>query len=299
MVNGNNLSTVRDFVRHATTEFAEHEVNLGQGTETHFDEACFLILRTLSLPLHSLDVFLDAALTPPEVQKVLHNIEQRAKEKVPAAYILNEAWLREYKFHVNKDVLIPRSHIADLLFDQMDVWIASPESVEEVLDLCTGSGCLAILAAHQFQNSRVVASDLSQSALSVCETNIEKYQLKGQITPIQSDLFSAINQRFDLIISNPPYVDQESMDELPPEFQMEPKMALAGGDDGIDLVQRIIKEAPDYLATNGILIVEVGRDRAAIESEFPKMPFTWIETQSGRDFVFLLSREDLCSGLTG
>ena len=298
MVNENNLSTIRDLIRHATTAFAEHEVHLGQGTETHFDEACFLVLRTLSLPLNSLDIFLDATLTPAEIQKTLQHIDKRAKEKVPAAYILNEAWLREYKFYVNEDVLIPRSHIADLLFDQIDVWIANPDSVEQILDLCTGSGCLAILAAHQFLDAKVVASDVSQAALSVCATNIESYELAGQITSIQSDLFTDINQQFDLIISNPPYVDQKSIDALPPEFEKEPQIALAGGEEGIDLVQQIIRQAPDYLTPNGTLIVEVGRDRAAIEAKFPKVPFTWIETQSGRDFVFLVSREDLGVGLT-
>ncbi|MDA1331863.1 MAG: 50S ribosomal protein L3 N(5)-glutamine methyltransferase [Proteobacteria bacterium] len=299
MVNENNLSTIRDLIRHATTTFAEHKVHLGQGTETHFDEACFLVLRTLSLPLNSLDIFLDATLTPPEILKTLQHIERRTKNKVPAAYILNEAWLRDYKFYVNEDVLIPRSHIADLLFDQVDVWITNHDSVKQVLDLCTGSGCLAILAAHQFPNAKVAASDLSKAALSICAANIESYELADQITCIQSDLFSDINQQFDLIISNPPYVDQKSIDKLPPEFQMEPKIALAGGEEGIDLVQQIIREAPAYLAPNGILISEVGRNRAAIEAKFPKVPFTWIETQSGRDFVFLLSRKDLCIGLAG
>ncbi len=292
-----NLLTIRDLIRYATTSFAEQDIGLGQGTETHFDEACFLILRSLSLPLNSLDIFLDAKLTSTEIDLLRKNINLRAQDRIPASYILQEAWLREYKFYVNEDVLIPRSHIADLLFDQMDVWISSPISINKVLDLCTGSGCLAILAALQFEEATIYASDISKAALSVCTKNIEAYDLNNRVIPMQSDLFSDIDEKFDLIISNPPYVEQKLMDELPIEFVKEPQIALAGGEKGIDLVQKIIREAPSHLNTNGILIMEVGRDREAVETQFPQTPFTWIETQAGRDFVLFATREDLCLGL--
>ena len=292
-----NLLTIRDLIRYATTSFAEQDIGLGQGTETHFDEACFLILRSLSLPLNSLDIFLDAKLTSTEIDLLRKNINLRARDRIPASYILQEAWLREYKFYVNEDVLIPRSHIADLLFDQIDVWIRSPISINKVLDLCTGSGCLAILAALQFEEATIYASDISKAALSVCTKNIEAYDLNNRVIPMQSDLFSDIDEKFDLIISNPPYVEQKLMDDLPIEFVKEPQIALAGGEKGIDLVQKIIREAPSHLNTNGILIMEVGRDREAVETEFPQIPFTWIETQAGRDFVLFATREDLCLGL--
>jgi len=249
------------------------------------------------LPLNSLDIFLDAKLTSTEIDLLRKNINLRAQDRIPASYILQEAWLREYKFYVNEDVLIPRSHIADLLFDQMDVWISSPTSINNVLDLCTGSGCLAILAALQFEEATIYASDISKAALSVCTKNIEAYDLNNRVIPMQSDLFSDIDEKFDLIISNPPYVEQKLMDDLPIEFVKEPQIALAGGEKGIDLVQKIILEAPSHLNTNGILIMEVGRDREAVETQFPQIPFTWIETQAGRDFVLFATREDLCLGL--
>lgn len=292
-----NLLTIRDLIRYATTSFAEQDIGLGQGTETHFDEACFLILRSLSLPLNSLDIFLDAKLTSTEIDLLRKNINLRVQDRIPASYILQEAWLREYKFYVNEDVLIPRSHIADLLFDQIDVWISSPISINKVLDLCTGSGCLAILAALQFEEATIYASDISKAALSVCTKNIEAYDLNNRVIPMQSDLFSDIDEKFDLIISNPPYVEHKLMDELPIEFVKEPQIALAGGEKGIDLVQKIIREAPSHLNTNGILIMEVGRDREAVETQFSQIPFTWIETQAGRDFVLFATREDLCLGL--
>jgi ribosomal protein L3 glutamine methyltransferase len=297
MINPSNLVTVRDLIRYAATTFAEHDVDLGQGTESNFDEACFLILRSLSLPLNSLDIFLDARLVSEEINQCMKHITARAKERIPAAYVLNEAWLRDYKFYVNEDVLIPRSHIADIIFDQTDVWFPESRAIDSILDLCTGSGCLAILAAHHFRDASVVASDISTSALQVCHKNITSYDLEQAITSLESDLFANIHNKFDLIISNPPYVDQCAMSQLPIEFRKEPELALAGGEDGVDLIQKIIKQAPHHLNTEGILLMEVGRDREVIEKMFPKIPFTWIETPSGHDFVFLVTREELCLGL--
>jgi ribosomal protein L3 glutamine methyltransferase len=292
-----NLKTIRDFIRFAVTTFEGSAAAYGQGTQSAFDEACFLVLRALSLPLNSLDFFADASVSQGEREKITHYIDRRAKQHIPASYLLNEAWLRDYKFFVNESVLIPRSHISDIIFDQIDAWLPLQNNINQVLDLCTGSGCLAILAAERFPEAAVTCSDLSAEALEVAQKNINDYELNTQISAVQSDLFENIEGKFDLIISNPPYVDQKSMQQLPPEFKHEPHIALHGGDDGTDLACKIIQSAPAYLNKEGILIMEVGRDREALERRFPELAFTWIETQSGRDFVFLLTRADLASGL--
>jgi ribosomal protein L3 glutamine methyltransferase len=292
-----NLKTVRDFIRFAVTTFEGSAAAYGQGTQSAFDEACFLVLRALSLPLNSLDFFADASVSQGEREKITHYIDRRAKQHIPASYLLNEAWLRDYKFFVNESVLIPRSHISDIIFDQIDAWLPPQNNINQVLDLCTGSGCLAILAAERFPEAAVTCSDLSAEAIEVAQKNINDYELNTQISAVQSDLFENIGGKFDLIISNPPYVDQKSMQQLPPEFKHEPHIALDGGDDGTDLACKILQSAPAYLNEEGILIMEVGRDREALERRFPELAFTWIETQSGRDFVFLLTRADLASGL--
>ena len=290
---GTVFKTIRDVLRHAVSEFERSDVSLGQGTQSAFDEAAFLVLRTLNLPPDLLEPFLDANLTNDEIELVLRNIALRSRDKVPAPYILNEAWLRDYKFYVDKRVLIPRSHIADMLLDQIDTWIPDPENINCALDLCTGSGCLAILLAEVFGEATVDAIDISEDALAVAEKNITNYNLQDRITLIQGDLLTGTQKQYDLIISNPPYVDAAAMKGLPEEFRKEPALALAGGDEGIDLVRQIIEEAPAHLADDGILIVEVGRDRNALEKAFPNIPFTWIATQASEDSVFLLTREDL------
>ena len=290
---GTVFKTIRDVLRHAVSEFERSNVSLGQGTQSAFDEAAFLVLRTLNLPPDLLEPFLDANLTNDEIELVLRNIALRSRDKVPAPYILNEAWLRDYKFYVDKRVLIPRSHIADMLLDQIDTWIPDPENIKCVLDLCTGSGCLAILLAEVFGEATVDAIDISEDALTVAEKNITNYNLRDRITLTQGDLLTGNQKQYDLIISNPPYVDAAAMKGLPEEFRKEPALALAGGDEGIDLVRQIIEEAPAHLADDGILIVEVGRDRNALEKAFPNIPFTWIATQASEDSVFLLTREDL------
>jgi len=287
------FKTIRDVLRHACSEFERSDVSLGQGTQLAFDEAAFLVLRTLNLPPDLLEPFLDANLTHDEIELVLRNIALRSRDKVPAPYILNEAWLRDYKFYVDERVLIPRSHIADILLDQIDTWIPNPEDINCALDLCTGSGCLAILLAEIFDEASVDAIDISQDALAVAEKNITNYKLHDRISLIKGDLLTGNQKQYDLIISNPPYVDTAAMASLPEEFRKEPELALAGGDEGIDLVRQIIEKAPTHLTDDGILIVEVGRDRVALEKAFPKIPFTWITTQTSEDSVFLLTREDL------
>jgi ribosomal protein L3 glutamine methyltransferase len=290
---GTVFKTIRDVLRHAVSEFERSNVSLGQGTQSAFDEAAFLVLRTLNLPPDLLEPFLDANLTSDEIELVLRNIALRSRDKIPAPYILNEAWLRDYKFYVDERVLIPRSHIADILMDQIDTWIPDPENINCALDLCTGSGCLAILLAEVFGAASVDAIDISEDALAVAQTNITNYNLQDRIKLIEGDLLTGTQKQYDLIISNPPYVDATAMKGLPEEFQKEPALALAGGDQGIDLVRQIIEKAPTNLTNDGLLIVEVGRDRVALEEAFPSIPFTWVTTQASEDSVFLLTREDL------
>ena len=290
---GTVFKTIRDVLRHAVSEFERSNVSLGQGTQSAFDEAAFLVLRTLNLPPDLLEPFLDANLTNDEIDLVLRNIALRSRDKVPVPYILNEAWLRDYKFYVDERVLIPRSHIADILLDQIDTWIPDPENINCALDLCTGSGCLAILLAEVFGAASVDAIDISKDALAVAQKNITNYNLQDRIKLIEGDLLTGTQKQYDLIISNPPYVDATAMKGLPEEFQKEPALALAGGDEGIDLVRQIIEKAPTNLTNDGLLIVEVGRDRVALEKAFPNIPFTWVTTQASEDSVFLLTREDL------
>ena len=290
---GTVFKTIRDVLRHAVSEFERSNVSLGQGTQSAFDEAAFLVLRTLNLPPDLLEPFLDANLTSDEIELVLRNIALRSRDKIPAPYILNEAWLRNYKFYVDERVLIPRSHIADILLDQIDAWIPDPENINCALDLCTGSGCLAILLAEVFGAASVDAIDISKDALAVAQKNITNYNLQDRIKLIEGDLLTGTQKQYDLIISNPPYVDATAMKALPEEFQKEPALALAGGDEGIDLVRQIIEKAPTNLTNDGLLIVEVGRDRVALEEAFPNIPFTWVTTQASEDSVFLLTREDL------
>ncbi len=290
---GTVFKTIRDVLRHAVSEFERSDVSLGQGTQSAFDEAAFLVLRTLNLPPDLLEPFLDANLTNDEIELVLRNIALRSRDKIPAPYILNEAWLRDYKFYVDERVLIPRSHIADILLDQIDTWIPDPENINCALDLCTGSGCLAILLAEVFGAASVDAIDISEDALAVAQKNITNYNLQDRIKLIEGDLLTGTQKQYDLIISNPPYVDATAMKGLPEEFQKEPALALAGGDEGIDLVRQIIEKAPTNLTNDGLLIVEVGRDRVALEEAFPNIPFTWVTTQASEDSVFLLTREDL------
>jgi len=216
---------------------------------------------------------------------------------LPAAYITNEAWLGDYRFYVDQRVIVPRSHIAELLHEQLSPWIDDPWAVSSVLDLCTGSGCLAILAALAFPESTVDAVDISPEALAVARRNVDDYGLEARIRLIESDAFAGIRgQRYDVIISNPPYVNAGSMATLPEEYRREPELALASGEDGLDFVRIILKEAARYLNPEGILIVEIGHNRDELETAFPESSFTWLDTSAGDQYVFMLRREDLPAG---
>jgi ribosomal protein L3 glutamine methyltransferase len=217
-------------------------------------------------------------------------IRKRIGKRIPVAYLLNEAWLADHAFYVDRRVIIPRSHIAELLGKRLQPWLRRP--VRRVLDLCTGSGCLAILAAHAFPRARIDATDLSKPALEVSLKNVAKYRLKKRIRLVRSDLFESIEQRYDVIVTNPPYVTASSMRTLPPEYRYEPRLALAGGQDGLQLVRTIIEKAPEHLSHGGLLICEIGANRKALERTFPRLPFVWPETAGGGQ-VFLLKREDM------
>ncbi len=288
------LKTVRDCLRFGISRFNEAQVFFGHGSDNAYDEAAYLILHTLHLPLDQLDPFLDAALTQSEVQAVLKVFEQRVEKRVPAAYLTNEAWLTGHRFYVDERVIVPRSFIAELLDDQMVPWVDDPEAVSDVLDMCTGSGCLAILAALAFPNAKVDGVDISTDALDVAKRNVGDYQLQDRVQLVHSNLFDKLGGRkYNLIISNPPYVDAPAMAALPPEYRHEPQLALSGGESGLDITRTILKEAAEHLVPGGVLAVEIGHNREALEEAFPDLPFTWLNVAAGDDFVFLLHREDL------
>lgn len=284
-------------MRFAVSRFNEADLYFGHGTDNAWDEAAYLLLHSLHLPLDRLEPFMDARLTSAERATVLNLIRRRIDERLPSSYLTNEAWLGDYRFYVDERVIVPRSHIAELLGDQLSPWLDDPWAVGRVLDLCTGSGCLAILAALAFPEATVDAVDLSPDALAVARRNVSDYALDSRVRLIQSDAFESIDgQRYDIIISNPPYVNAESMASLPQEYRREPELALASGDDGLDFTRVILREAAHHLTPNGILVVEIGNNREALEHAFPDTAFTWLDTAAGDDFVFLLRREDLPAG---
>ena len=289
-----SLITVRDWLRFAISRFNEAKLFFGHGTDNAFDEAAYLILHTLHLPLDRLDPFLDASLTHGESAQIQAVIERRVNERVPASYLTNEAWLGDHSFYVDERVIVPRSFIAELLREQLAPWVNHPDEVGSVLDMCTGSGCLAILAALTFPNAHVDAVDLSRDALAVAARNIDDYGLNDRVEQIESDLFTALDGRtYDVIISNPPYVNAESVAALPPEYRAEPALALGSGVDGLDATRTILAQAATHLNPGGLLVVEIGHNRDVLEAAYPALPFTWLETESGDQYVFMLRREDL------
>jgi ribosomal protein L3 glutamine methyltransferase len=291
------LATLRDWLRWAVSRFNEAHLTFGHGTTNAYDEAAYLLLHALHLPLERLEPFLDARLAQGERAKLAQLFAQRIDERVPAAYLTREAWLGEFRFYVDERVLIPRSFIAELLPDGLAPFVGDVANVASALDLCTGSGCLAILLAHAYPQADIDASDLSSEALAVAQRNVSDYGLADRINLVRSDLFENLTGKsYDLIISNPPYVTARSMDALPAEYRHEPALALAGGDDGMDAVRVIVREAPRFLSTHGVLVVEVGNNRDAAEAAFPRLPFTWLATPGAEDAVFLLRRDDLIAG---
>ena len=288
------LITVRDFIRYAVSRFNAAGLFFGHGSDNAWDEAVYLTLHTLHLPLDRLEPFLDARLLPEERVALLDITTRRCQDRLPAAYLTHEAWLGEHRFYVDDRVIVPRSFIAELLDEQLTLWIDDPWAVENALDLCTGSGCLAILTALAFPNATVDAVDLSKEALQVAERNIADYHLVDRVRPVHSDAFTALaGRKYDLIISNPPYVDAQAVAALPPEYRHEPEMALGSGDDGLDFTRIILAKAKKHLNADGILVVEIGHNRDALEAAFPTLPFTWLDTAAGDEYVFMLRASDL------
>ncbi|MBU3735345.1 MAG: 50S ribosomal protein L3 N(5)-glutamine methyltransferase [Methylobacterium sp.] len=288
------LFTLRDWLRYAVSRFEQAGLFYGHGTADSYDEAVWLLLSALHLPHDTLENFLDAVLTTPERKQLAHLIERRVSERIPTAYLVREAWLGDFKFYVDERVIVPRSFIAELLRERLAPWVETPEEIVSVADICTGSGCLAILAAHAFPNAEVDAVDISDDALAVARRNIADYGLQHQVTATRSDMLSALaGKQYDILLSNPPYVDAPAMEALPQEYRHEPGLALASGGDGLDHTRTLLREAAAHLHPGGLLAVEIGHNRDALEAACPELPFTWLETSSGDPFVFLLTREQL------
>lgn len=292
------LSTLRDWIRYAISEFRKNNLFYGHGTNNALDEAVSLILHTVHLPYDAPAMFYDAVLTFEERKAVDHIISLRIDKKIPAAYLTHEAFFMGLSFYVDERVLIPRSPIAEIIEKQFEPWIES-HHISRILDLCTGSGCIAIACAEIFPETEITASDISTDSLEVARINLEKFNLQDQIKLIQSDVFDNIpipseeSEKFNIIISNPPYVDKADMDSLPKEYHHEPVTALAAGHDGLDIIKKILNTAKNYLSDHGILIVEAGNSAEALVSQFPNLPFTWLEFEHGESEVFLLTAEQL------
>ena len=288
------LLTLRDLLRFTVSRYTEAGVFFGHGTDNAWDEAVYLLLHSLHLPLDRLEPFLDGRLTRDERAAALRFIERRISERLPVAYLTNQAWLAGYRFYVDPRVIVPRSFIAELLQEQLAPWIEAPEQVSTLLDLCTGSGCLAVIAAHAFPEASVDAVDISPDALAVAHRNVADYELGERIRLVESDLFAGVrSRRYDLIVSNPPYVKAESMASLPAEYRCEPELALASGEDGLELTRAILAAARTQLRPGGLLVVEIGHNRDELEAAFPDTPFTWLDTSAGDQYVFLLQRDEL------
>jgi ribosomal protein L3 glutamine methyltransferase len=292
-----SFAQLRDWLRYAVSRFNEAGLAYGHGATNAFDEAAFIVLEGLHLPIDRLEPFLDARLTIPERERLNDLIERRVGERKPAAYLLNRAYIQGERFYVDERVIVPRSFIGELLLGDLagaDGLIERPDEIAHVLDLCTGGGSLAILAARVFPNALVDAVDLSADALDVARRNVEEHHLADRIALHQGDLFAPLaKKRFDLIVSNPPYVDSAALAGFPPEFAWEPRLAHDGGDDGMTLVRRIVNEARERLAEDGALICEVGRGRDCVEAAFPDVAMLWLDTEESAGEVFLAWARDL------
>ena len=287
------LETLNDFVRWGASQFNQAGIYFGHGTDNAVDESLALVLHAVGLQHGIPSELFSSRLTKQEKQAVVKLFERRIEERLPAAYITHEAWFGGMKFYVDERVLVPRSPIAELIASGFEPWVDSSQ-VERVMDLCTGSGCIAIACAHAFPDAEVDAVDISKDALAVAEINVQRYQLEEQVSLIQSDVFNGLDtQVYDLIVSNPPYVDALDMSQLPTEFEHEPALGLEAGTDGLDIVRRILKEASQYLSPEGVLVVEVGNSQQALMEAFPTVPFTWMEFERGGEGVFVIDSATL------
>lgn len=286
------LRTVRDLLRWSETVMRRHGVFLGHGTDDYWDEALALVLHVLSLPWDSDPRILDARLLPEERAAIVALVTRRVNERVPAPYLTGRAWFCGLPFRVDERVLIPRSPIAELIEARFEPFV-NADGVRRVLDLCTGGGCIAVACALAFPEATVDAADISADALAVCRDNLRDHGVEGQVTVHQTDGLEGLSGDYDIIVCNPPYVDAGDMAALPAEYRHEPELALASGDDGLDFTRRLLRQAPDYLAENGILVVEVGNSAAALARQWPQVPFLWLDFERGGEGVFVLTREQL------
>ncbi|HTM63302.1 MAG TPA: 50S ribosomal protein L3 N(5)-glutamine methyltransferase [Gammaproteobacteria bacterium] len=287
------LQTIRDFLRYAATRFNQAGLYFGHGTDNAWDEAAALILHTLHLPHDVSHQVLDARLVSEEKSQLIDLISRRVEKRIPLAYFIKEAWFSGISFYVDERVLIPRSPIAELIEQHFQPWV-KPEKIHHILDLCTGSGCIAVALAHAFPEAQVDASDISDDALAVAKINILRHNSEDQVHLYKADLFTGLpEKKYDLIVSNPPYVSSEEMNELPQEYRHEPVLGLAAGTHGLDIVKRILFDAANYIAPRGTLIVEVGNSEYALMDAYPDTPFTWLEFERGGGGVFLLTAEQL------
>lgn len=295
MANTSPLQTVRDLLRLAVSRFTAARLSFGHGSANAYDEAAYLVLHTLNLPLDTLDPFLDARLLPEEVDAVLKVIDRRVTERVPAAYITHEAFMHGLRFYVDSRVIVPRSFIGELLQDGLEPWLGDTAQIGPVLELCTGSGCLPIIAAHVWPAARIDAVDISPDALAVARRNVADYKMEDRIALYEGDLYAPLpsGATYDVILTNPPYVNEQSMRELPAEYLAEPRLALAGGDDGMDIVRRIVAGARKRLNPGGVLVVEIGNERANVEATFPDLDIVWLSVSAGDDQVFLVTYDAL------
>ncbi len=287
------LQTVRDFMRWGMTRFYEAELYFGHGTDNAFDEAAWLVLHALKLPLNTSSEWFDSRLSRSERTVVVALIVERINSRKPAAYLTGEGWFCGLPFRITEDVLVPRSPIGQLIESSFEPWL-DESRVESVLDLCTGSGCIGIVCAFAFPEAAVTLTDIYVPAIELAKENVQRHGLQEQIEVIESDVFAQIPpQKYSLIVSNPPYVDQRDMDELPEEYRQEPVLALAAGEDGLDIVHRILREAGDYLTDDGLLVVEVGNSEAALLRAYPDVGFIWPDFPRGGHGVFMLTAEQL------
>ncbi|MBA1149027.1 50S ribosomal protein L3 N(5)-glutamine methyltransferase [Ectothiorhodospiraceae bacterium WFHF3C12] len=290
----NELKTLRDWVRWGASRFQEAGLSFGHGTDNAIDEAAALVLHSLHLPMDLNAAFWDGRLTAAESEAVLARIRRRIRERMPLPYLTHEAWFGGLAFYVDPRVLIPRSPLAELIEQGFQPWL-DPNAVHRVLDVGTGSGCIAIACGYAFPQARVDAVDNSADALEVARINVQRHHMAEQVSLHESDLFSALpaERRYDLIVSNPPYVDRDRMESLPPEYRHEPADALAAGEDGMACVHRLLAEARERLTDNGLLVVEVGATQAAVDAAYPDLPLTWLEFERGGEGVFLITAEEL------
>lgn len=287
------LQTIRDFLRYATSRFNQAGLYFGHGTDNAWDEAAALILHSLHLPHDISQQVLDARLVAEERTRLLELIQRRVEKRIPLAYLTNEAWFSGLSFYVDERVLIPRSPIAELIEQHFQPWV-EPGNVHNILDLCTGSGCIAIALAKAFPGAEVDASDISDDALTVAKINVLRHNVEDQVHLHKADLFSGLpNKKYDLIVSNPPYVSKQEMDELPEEYRHEPALGLAAGQEGLDIAKRILMQAEHYLTPNGVIVVEVGNSEHALAEAYPEIPFYWLEFERGGGGVFLLTARQL------